>query len=128
MIRERVGPIYGAESIVFGSGNSFGGSPVSVSLAGSDIGELKAAKKELREAMRDNSRLADITDNDPAGIKEIKLKLKENAYLLGLTLNEVMSQVRAGFLGQVFKGFSVVAMKYVFGYATTAKTEAVFAI
>ena len=105
IIRDGVGPIYGAESVVYGSGNTFGGAPVSVSLAGSNIQELKAAKKELREAMRDNSRLADITDNDPAGIKEIKLKLKENAYLLGLTLNDVMSQVRAGFFGASVQRF-----------------------
>lgn len=105
LVRERVGPIYGAESVVFGSGNAFGGKPVSVSLAGSNIEELKAAKKELKSAMQDNSRLADITDNDPAGIKEIKLKLKENAYLLGLTLNDVMAQVRAGFFGASVQRF-----------------------
>lgn len=105
IVREKVGPIYEAESLVFGSGNAFGGKPVSISLAGSNIAELKAAKKELKETMQENSRLADITDNDPAGIKEIKLKLKENAYLLGLTLNDVMSQVRAGFFGASVQRF-----------------------
>ncbi len=41
----------------------------------------------------------DISDNDPRGIKEIRIALKDNAYLLGLTLNDVMSQVRSGFFG-----------------------------
>ena len=49
--------------------------------------------------MESNSELKDITDNDPAGIKEIKLELKENAYLLGLNMQSVMSQVRAAFFG-----------------------------
>ncbi|MGK0364425.1 MAG: multidrug efflux pump subunit AcrB [Saprospiraceae bacterium] len=105
IIRQRVGRVYEAESLVFGAGNAFGGKPVSISLVGNNIEELKAAKSELKTAMQDNSRLADITDNDPAGIKEIKLRLKENAYLLGLTLNDVMSQVRAGFFGASVQRF-----------------------
>ncbi|MFP2997155.1 efflux RND transporter permease subunit [Spongiivirga sp. MCCC 1A20706] len=98
-LREKVGPIIGVESLVFGSGGNFGGSPVSVSLLGNNINELKAAKKELKALFESNSQLKDIVDNDPAGIKEISIELKENAYLLGLSLRDVMAQVRAGFFG-----------------------------
>ncbi|NAS31473.1 MMPL family transporter [Flavobacteriaceae bacterium R38] len=98
-IREKVGPVYGVESLTFGSGGNFGGSPVSVSLLGNNIRELKAAKTEFKERLAENPLLKDITDNDPAGIKEIKIKLKENAYLLGLNLQNVMGQVRSGFFG-----------------------------
>ncbi len=98
-LREKVGPVFGVESLVFGGGGNFGGSPVSVSLLGNNIAELKAAKAELKSAMEDNALLKDVTDNDPAGIKEIRLELKESAYLLGLSLREIMSQVRAGFFG-----------------------------
>jgi multidrug efflux pump subunit AcrB len=104
-IRKKVGPIYEAESVVYGSGNAFGGKPVSVSLVGNNIGELKQAKEELKIALQENPRLADVIDNDPAGIKEIKIQLKENAYLLGLSLNAVMSQVRAGFFGAPVQRF-----------------------
>jgi len=98
-IREIVGPVIGVESLVYGSGGNFGGRPVSVSLLGNNISELKAAKKELKESMEGNALLKDVSDNDPAGIKEIRLELKENAYLLGLNLRDVMTQVRAGFFG-----------------------------
>jgi len=98
-LEELVGPVIGVESLVYGSGGNFGGSPVSVSLLGNNIEELKAAKTELKSALQANSRLKDIEDNDPAGIKEIRLELKENAYLLGLDLRNIMSQVRAGFFG-----------------------------
>jgi multidrug efflux pump subunit AcrB len=98
-LRDRVGPVFGAESLVFGSGSNFGGSPVSVSLLGNNISELKAAKKELKDSFEADARLKDVTDNDPAGIKEIRLELKDNAYLLGLTLRDVMTQVRSGFFG-----------------------------
>jgi multidrug efflux pump subunit AcrB len=49
--------------------------------------------------------LKDVADNDPAGIKEIRLELKENAYLLGLDLRTVMNQVRAGFFGSQAQRF-----------------------
>ncbi len=98
-IRERVGKIYGIEALTFGSGGNFGGSPVSVSLLSNNITELKAAKDELKYELNKNQDLKDVTDNDPQGIKEIKIKLKDNAYLLGLTLRDVMRQVRSGFFG-----------------------------
>ncbi len=98
-IREKVGKVYGVESLTFGSGGNFGGSPVAVSLLGNNIEELKAAKDELKDILMNNALLKDISDNDPAGIKEVRIKLKENAYSLGLNLQTVMSQVRNGFFG-----------------------------
>jgi multidrug efflux pump subunit AcrB len=43
--------------------------------------------------------LADITDTDPEGIKELNIELKPSAYALGLNLRDVMAQVRSGFFG-----------------------------
>ena len=98
-IRSKVGKVYGVESLIFGSGGNFGGSPVAVSLLGNNIKELKGAKQELKQVLEDNQLLKDVTDNDPAGIKEINITLKDNAYLLGLNLQAVMSQIRYGFFG-----------------------------
>ncbi|WP_372756370.1 efflux RND transporter permease subunit [Mariniflexile sp.] len=98
-LRELVGPVIGTERLIFGSGGNFGGNPISVSLLSNNISELKAAKLELKSVLETNPLLKDVADNDPAGIKEIRLELKENAYLLGLDLQTVMSQVRAGFFG-----------------------------
>ncbi|QTD36619.1 efflux RND transporter permease subunit [Polaribacter batillariae] len=98
-IQKLVGKVYGVESLVFGSGGNFGGSPVAVSLLGNNITELKAVKDELKQTLENNPLLKDVTDNDPAGIKEVRIKLKDNAYLLGLNLQSVMSQVRFGFFG-----------------------------
>ncbi len=98
-IQEKVGPVIGVESLVYGGGGNFGGSPVSVSLLGNDIEELKAVKAELKQSLEDNILLKDVTDNDPAGIKEVRLELNENAYALGLNLRSVMLQVRSAFFG-----------------------------
>jgi len=98
-IREAVGKVYGVEQLTFGSGGNFGGKPVSVSLLGNNLEELEGAKEELKSVMIDNSNLKDVTDTDPDGIKEITIELNESAYALGLNLQEVMNQVRAGFFG-----------------------------
>ena len=98
-IREAVGPIYGVERLIYGSGGNFGGSPVSISLLGSNTKELKSAKDELMAELTQNTLLADVADTDPEGIKEINVVLNETAYALGFTLQEVMRQVRSGFFG-----------------------------
>ena len=104
-IEKQVGTIYGIESIEYGSGSNFGGKPVSISLVGNNIKELKGAKVALKQKLINLPQLKDISDNDPAGIKEIELSLKENAFLLGLTYNDVMRQVRSGFFGQSVQRF-----------------------
>lgn len=98
-IREEAGEVYGTESLGYDSGMNFGGSPVAVSLLGNNIEELKSAKTELKRILVSNPTLKDVADTDPAGIKEIRIKLKEDAYILGLTLQSVMNQVRSGFFG-----------------------------
>ena len=98
-IRNKAGEFYGVESLSYGSGGRLGGSPVAISLLGNNIEELKSAKEELKSLMNQDAALKDITDNDPQGIKEVQIKLKENAYLLGLNLQSIMSQVRSGFFG-----------------------------
>ena len=98
-VSDLVGTVYGVESLSFGSGGNFGGSPVSVSLLSNNLSELKAAKKELKEYLLQNALLRDVVDTDPEGIKEIRLTLKDNAYLMGLNTREVMNQVRYGFFG-----------------------------
>ena len=98
-LSELVGPLIGVESVIYGSGSNFGGKPISVSLLSNNIDELKQAKNELKKVLESNALLKDIEDNDPAGIKEITIQLKDNAYSLGLDLQYIMSRVRAGFFG-----------------------------
>lgn len=104
-IQEASGEFYGVENLSFGSGTMFGGKPVSISLVSNNIQELKAAKQMLKAEMKKIKGLKDITDNDPRGIKEIRISLKPNAYLLGLTLNDVMAQVRSAFFGRQVQRF-----------------------
>ena len=98
-IQDSVGQIYEAESLIYGSGSNFGGRSVAVSILGNNITELKGAKEALKRELNKLAQLKDISDNDPEGIKEIKLELKKEAYLLGLSTRALMNQVRNGFFG-----------------------------
>ena len=77
-IRDEVGPVYGVETLTFGSGGNFGGDPVSVSLLGNNLEELEAAKEDLKAIFENNPLLKDVNDSDPKGIKEININLKNN--------------------------------------------------
>jgi multidrug efflux pump subunit AcrB len=98
MIRERVGPIYGAENLSFAAFSPFG-RPVSVSLLGNDLKALDAAIAELKAAMLDREDLKDVTDNNQKGMQEVEVELKPRARQLGLNELEIMSQIRQGFFG-----------------------------
>lgn len=97
-IRDRVGGVPEAEKLSYGSNTPFG-KPVSVALLGNNIDELEASKEDLKLELNKLSSLKDIIDNDQKGIREINIKLKEKAYLLGLNLQQVVGQVRQGFFG-----------------------------
>ena len=98
-LNDMVGYISESEAIEYGSGSNFGGKPVSLSIMGRNTNELKAAKDFIKDNLRKNALLKDLADNDPAGIKEIKIQLKDKAHALGFTLNDVIAQVRSGFFG-----------------------------
>ena len=98
-IREAVGQQPIVERLTFNSGANVGGAPISISLQGNDIGKINAAKEMVKAELKANPDVKDIADSSPKGIKEIKLKLNENAHLLGLSYSGLMGQVRNAFFG-----------------------------
>lgn len=99
MIRQRIGTIYGVENLTFGSFSPFG-KPISVSLLGNNSKELQAAHAELKAELNEISDIKDVVDNNQKGLKEILVSLKPKAYLLGLSEQDVLNQLRQGFFGQ----------------------------
>jgi len=97
-IRDEVGEVYEAEKLTFGINTPFG-KPVSVSLLGNDLAELNLAKEGLKNKLKELPALKDVNDNDKKGARELRLKLKEKAYAMGLTMRDVVGQVRQGFFG-----------------------------
>ncbi len=98
-IAKKTGPVIGAESISFGGGGGFG-KPISVAFLGDNLVELEQAKDEFKEELNKLAALKDVNDNNQLGIKEINVVLKQKAYMLGLSLQDVLGQVRSGFFGK----------------------------
>lgn len=97
-IRDKLDNLIGVEQLSFGTGGPFG-KPVSVALKGVDQEEVREVVEKLKVKLNGLSDLKDITDDDLEGEREIKIKLKQKAYLLGFTEQQILSQVRQGFFG-----------------------------
>jgi multidrug efflux pump subunit AcrB len=97
-IRAKVGAIYGAENVSYATFSPFG-KPISVSLLGNDLNELSAAADDLKAALEQRDDLKDVVDNNQKGAQEINIELKPKARYLGLTQQEVLSQLRQLYFG-----------------------------
>jgi multidrug efflux pump subunit AcrB len=99
LLKDRVGSIPEAERLNYVQSNRFG-KAVSVSLQSSNLEDLYAAKNEFKQKLSKLEGLTNVEDNDKLGMREVKLRLKESAYKLGLNLNNLTAQVRSGFYGK----------------------------
>lgn len=97
-MRKMVGEIEEAEKLTFGGGGHWG-KPVSIALASNNLEQLRNAAEALKSELRNVSTLKDVSDNDPPGLREVHLTLKEKTYALGLSTADVVTQVRNGFFG-----------------------------
>lgn len=97
-LREATGPIDAAEVLSFG-GRSVFGKPVSVSMVGENIEQLEEATQAVKARLEQLTELSDVVDNNQEGLREININLKEKAKYLGLDLQDIVGQIRAGFFG-----------------------------
>lgn len=97
-VQNKLGTIPEAEKLKIAGRNTFG-TPVSISLLGKDMDELNAAKAYLLQGMKQIKALNNVTDVNPAGKREIQLKLKPKAYFLGFNQATLTNQIRQGFFG-----------------------------
>ena len=100
LFRRKLGTVPEAEQFTVGESRRFFGTPVSISLKSRNSEELEGAKNLIKKALVRRGDLKDITDNNVAGKREINMKLKPQAYVLGLTHNDITRQIRQGFFGE----------------------------
>ena len=98
IVRQRIGEIPEAEKFTVGGENRWG-SPISISLLGKNLEELDLAKEFLMKKLGAISQLFNITDNNAIGKREVRLRLKPEAYFLGFNHANISNQVRQGFYG-----------------------------
>ncbi|MBP2831087.1 efflux RND transporter permease subunit [Aquimarina sp. U1-2] len=97
-IREEVGGIPEATNLKYGSIAVFG-KPVSIALLGNNLEDMREAKTMLRNYLKNQDELKDVTDTDKTGMPELKMVLKPQAKFLGLSEGQVFNQIRKGYFG-----------------------------
>lgn len=97
--RDAVGPVVEARSLVFVSALISVGAPINVQLSDPDPEVVDKASAQLMEELNKFSGVFDIETDQDEGLKEIQLTLKPEARSLGVTLQDVASQVRSAFFG-----------------------------
>jgi multidrug efflux pump subunit AcrB len=97
--RDRIGQIPGAKELNFRAEIGHTGLPIDVQLSGPSFEDLRAVSIRVRELLNTYPGVFDITDSFDSGKEEIKLQLKPEAELLGLTLEDMARQVRQAFFG-----------------------------
>lgn len=98
--RELTGVIPDAEELSFSSSLFSAGEAINIQLSGADYNELQFATEDLKTRLAQYPGVFDITDTYRSGKQEIKLKLKNEAESLGLTLSGLARQVRQAFYGE----------------------------
>jgi len=98
--REIVGELPGVKQLGFSAATGpGGGAAISIQLIGANIEQVGRASQELTRRMKSYEGLYDIRNTFERGRPEIKLNVKPEAEALGVTLQDLASQVRAGFYG-----------------------------
>ena len=97
--REELGAVPEARSLSISSSLLGIGEPVNVQLSHPDDAVLGVASDRLMDELARVTGVFDIESDQDAGQQEIELRLKPAARTLGVTLQDVATQVRAAFFG-----------------------------
>lgn len=97
--RALTGPIPDAVALSFSSAAFTTGEAINFELTGRNVDDLRRMATELRAELGRYNGVYDISDSFRAGKQEVKLTLTPAARTLGLTMNDLASQVRQAFYG-----------------------------
>ncbi|WP_371373846.1 efflux RND transporter permease subunit [Thalassotalea aquiviva] len=99
--REEIGEIPGVKEFkLFAGTNAGGGSALEFQLTGNNDLELEIAAAKLQQKLSEYDGVVDISNSFSRGSNEIKLEIKPEAEVLGLTLSDLGRQVRQAFYGE----------------------------
>jgi len=100
--RDRVGQVAGARGLRIGGGGGPGGDgpDLSFQLVGQDFKQLEAAAVTLESAIREFDGTYDVRSSFDGGIRELQIRIRPEAEVLGLTQQDLARQVRQAFFGE----------------------------
>ncbi|VFM97577.1 MAG: Multidrug efflux pump subunit AcrB [Candidatus Kentron sp. G] len=97
--RRATGPVPGSRELTFRAEIGRAGDPIDIQLMGDDFDDLTAAAEEVKKRLSEYPGVFDIQDSFEMGREEIKLTLRPDAELLGLSVSGLGGQVRQAFFG-----------------------------
>ncbi|MDG1892386.1 MAG: efflux RND transporter permease subunit [Verrucomicrobiota bacterium] len=97
--RKQIGPIPGARDLTFRAEIGRSSDPIDIQLTGPSFEDLQAAATEVKQRLTSYPDLFDIADTFENGKPELKMKIKPEAELLGLTMSDLATQLRQAFFG-----------------------------
>jgi len=98
-LRERIGPVPEAKSVSVGYNVDSNGADMDISVRHPNLEQLQLAVDEITDKLRDYSSLYDVSNNLDSASEELRFDLKPGAEQIGITLNQVMQQVRQAYFG-----------------------------
>ena len=98
--RKLIGPIPGAESITFRASFFRVGDPINVQLSANSLETLEQASNDVKEHLQNYPTVYEIADSLSNGKEELRIDVKPQGHVLGLTRNDILGQV-----SQAFQGF-----------------------
>ncbi len=99
-LRERIGPIPEAKNVSVGYNIDSNGADMDISVRHPDLDQLQLAVDEITEKLRGFSALYDVSNNLDSASEELRFDLKPGAEQVGVTLGQVMQQVRQAYYGE----------------------------
>ena len=99
--RKLIGEIPGVERLQFATlEGGPAGNPIEIQLRGQDFDQLELAAAELKSEIATYPGTFDITDNFKPGKQEKKIRVKEGAKSIGISMRDLARQVRQAFYGE----------------------------
>ncbi len=97
--RRAIGAIPGAESLTFRAEIGRSSDPIDVRLSGNSLVTLKEASVTIKQHLATYPTVFDISDSLSNGKQELQIELTEQGKALGLTRNNISSQIRNAYFG-----------------------------
>lgn len=100
LMREQIGPIPDAEDIEFNFTINDNDTRVAFSMSHPDLDVLRAAADDVRAQLTTYDSLFDIGDDLSSAADEIRIEMLPGAESLGISLQDVSSQIRQAYFGE----------------------------
>ena len=97
--RRLIGSIPGAESLTFRAEIGRVSDPIDIQLRGQNFQSLSTVAEAIKDKLRSYPTVFDIEDSYSDGKEALQLRLKTQAYALGFSRQQIVSQVREAFFG-----------------------------